>query len=65
MPIRRHQVKSKSTVAYVLQSRPETKGYLPATEILERERFYRMVKTYKVVYLKPDGGRKSILRSVT
>jgi YheC/D like ATP-grasp len=59
MPIRRYQVKSKSTVAYVLQSHPDTKGYLPATEILGRERFYRMVQTYKIVYLKPDGGRKS------
>lgn len=59
MPIGRHQVKSKSTVAYVLQCHPETKVHLPATEILERDTFFQMVRAHKIVYLKPDRGRKS------
>jgi hypothetical protein len=59
MPIGRHQVKSKSIVAYVLQCHPETKVYLPATEILDEVTFKHMVQKYEKVYLKPDQGRKS------
>lgn len=59
MPIGRGNVKSKSLVAYVLQCHPETKRYLPATEILERETLFRMLRKHKIVYLKPDRGRKS------
>jgi hypothetical protein len=59
MPIGRGSVKSKSLVAYVLQCHPETKGYLPDTEILYRDTLHGMVRKYKKVYLKPDRGRKS------
>ncbi|MCM3584654.1 YheC/YheD family protein [Mesobacillus maritimus] len=59
MPIKRHQVKSKLTVGYVLQSHPETMKYFPATELLTKKNFTDMIRKYKKVYLKPDRGRKS------
>lgn len=59
MPIGRHQVKSKSTVAYVLQCHPETNVYLPATEILSERTLLDMIQKYEKLYLKPDQGRKS------
>jgi glutathione synthase/RimK-type ligase-like ATP-grasp enzyme len=59
MSIGRHQVKSKSTVAYVLQCHSETNIYLPATEILSEGTLWDMIRKYKNLYLKPDRGRKS------
>ncbi len=59
MPIGRHQVKSKSTVAYVLQCHSETNIYLPATEILSERTLSDMIRKHKKLYLKPDRGRKS------
>ncbi|MEI3604525.1 YheC/YheD family protein [Pseudogracilibacillus sp. SE30717A] len=59
MPIGRHQVKSKSTVAYVLQCHPETNIYLPPTEILSKRTFSDLIRKHKKLYLKPDQGRKS------
>lgn len=59
MPIGRHQVKSKSTVAYVLHCNSETNIYLPATEILSERTLSNMIQKYNKLYLKPDRGRKS------
>ncbi|MBO1004496.1 YheC/YheD family protein [Pseudogracilibacillus auburnensis] len=59
MPIGRHQVKSKSTVAYVLQCHSETNIYLPITEILSKRTFSNMIQKNKKLYIKPDQGRKS------
>lgn len=59
MPIGRHQVKSKATVAYVLQCHQETNVYLPATEILTKRKLYNMIQKNGKLYLKPDRGRKS------
>ena len=59
MPIGRHQVKSKSTVAYVFQCHSETNIYLPATEILTKRKLSNMIRKNGKLYLKPDRGRKS------
>ncbi|GAB7387595.1 hypothetical protein BSNK01_14320 [Bacillaceae bacterium] len=60
MPIKNYQIKSKATAAYLLQCDPETRMYLPATEILDQSTFRYMVQKYDTVYLKPDRGRKSM-----
>lgn len=59
MPITRSQVKSKTMVAYILQSHRKTKIYLPDIEVLNKRTFKEILKKHETVYLKPDRGRKS------
>lgn len=59
MTIRRRQIKSKATVFFVLQSHPETEGYLPLTKILGYDTLKSMLESYSKVYLKPDSGWRS------
>ncbi|MBS4173954.1 YheC/YheD family protein [Bacillus sp. FJAT-49736] len=59
MSIGRRQIKSKAVMFYVLQCHPETKIFLPPTEILEYHTLGKMTKAYKKIYVKPDQGSKS------
>ncbi len=59
MPITRSQVKSKTMVAYILQSHDKSNIYLPDIEVLNKRTFEEILEKHKTVYLKPDRGRKS------
>ncbi|MEH7505659.1 YheC/YheD family protein [Neobacillus drentensis] len=59
MPITRSQVKSKTMVAYILQSHDKSNIYLPDIEVLNQRNFEEMLEKHETVYLKPDRGRKS------
>lgn len=59
MAILKHHVKSKLTVAYVIENTPSLKNFLPETSLLYAKSLKRMVAKYNTLYLKPDGGHKS------
>ncbi|MBU8907560.1 YheC/YheD family protein [Desertibacillus haloalkaliphilus] len=59
MSIKRHQVKSKLAVAYVLENSSHTASYIPDTELLYRATFEQMIEKHSSVFVKPDSGRKS------
>ena len=59
MSIKKHQVKSKLAVAYVLENTPQLRCFIPETELLNKISFTRMIDEYDILYLKPDRGRKS------
>ncbi|MFA9556294.1 YheC/YheD family protein [Evansella sp. AB-rgal1] len=59
MPIQLHHIKSKLATTYVLENTENTKPFVPDTALLCKKSFERMIFEHNILYIKPDGGRKS------
>lgn len=56
--INKIHIKSKLSVAYLLTNTPNTLDHIPATQLLGKGSFNRMLNDFPIVYIKSDAGSK-------
>lgn len=56
--INRRHIKSKLGVAYLLTNTTNTSDHIPATQLLSKGSFKKILKDFPIVYLKSDAGSK-------